>query len=368
MSRRTFMMLAHQYNPSKHWANGWFWSEKWDGIRAFWDGGITRGLFSDQVPWANTAKDARFKERPVATGLWSRYGKVIHAPSWWLDQLPKIPLDGELWSGHGFWQRTNSIVSRINPTDDWQMIKFMVLDYPPYQQILRNGVIKEIPNFEKELSGCEEWAMMKCEEEGVKFTDPLLRFELRYKRLLSAEIENDVVEITPQFMLSRQTPVMQKEIEYALQSVIDKGGEGIMLRHHSSFWVPNRVHELLKYKPFQDAEGKVVGYTWGRETDKGSRLLGKMGALVVEYEGKEFQLSGFTDAERELAYTKQALADYDRDQLPSINELGQEYEGGPVGWTIENPAFPRGSTVTFKYRELSDDGIPKEARYWRKGS
>jgi len=27
--------------------------------------------------------------------------------------------------------------------------------------------------------------------------------------------------------------------------------------------------------------------------------------------------------------------------------------------------FKRGQQVTFKYRELSDDGIPKEARYWR---
>ena len=28
--------------------------------------------------------------------------------------------------------------------------------------------------------------------------------------------------------------------------------------------------------------------------------------------------------------------------------------------------FKRGQTVTFKYRELTSDGIPKEARYWRR--
>jgi hypothetical protein len=28
--------------------------------------------------------------------------------------------------------------------------------------------------------------------------------------------------------------------------------------------------------------------------------------------------------------------------------------------------FKVGDVVTFKYRELSDDGIPKEARYWRR--
>ena len=31
---------------------------------------------------------------------------------------------------------------------------------------------------------------------------------------------------------------------------------------------------------------------------------------------------------------------------------------------ITNHTFPRGQ-VTFRYRELSDDGVPKEARYWR---
>jgi hypothetical protein len=33
--------------------------------------------------------------------------------------------------------------------------------------------------------------------------------------------------------------------------------------------------------------------------------------------------------------------------------------------TSGNHRFYLGSKVTFKYRELTDDGVPKEARYWR---
>ena len=45
----------------------------------------------------------------------------------------------------------------------------------------------------------------------------------------------------------------------------------------------------------------MVGFTSGRETHKGSRLLGKIGALIVDYQGKRLELSGLTDAEREFA-------------------------------------------------------------------
>ena len=44
----------------------------------------------------------------------------------------------------------------------------------------------------------------------------------------------------------------------------------------------------------------MVGFTSGRETTKGSRLLGKIGALIVDYQGKRLELSGLTDAEREF--------------------------------------------------------------------
>ena len=78
--------------------------------------------------FANTAKDARLLVQPIATGLWSRYAKPIHAPAWFLDQLPEIPLDGELYLGAGEFQELISIVKQHNPDGRWANVKYMVFD------------------------------------------------------------------------------------------------------------------------------------------------------------------------------------------------------------------------------------------------
>lgn len=128
-----------------------------------------------------------------------------------------------------------------------------------------------------------------------------------------------------------------------------------MVRHPRSLWAPCRSRQLLKIKGMLDAEAVVVGYTSGRETDKGSKLLGKMGALIVKYAGKCFELSGFTDEERTLA-------------PEGAFEFAASNPGKVLPDWIYNPNFPVGSTVSFKYRELTDAGLPKEARFWRKYS
>src|SRR5437868_6812014 len=60
---------------------GWWLSEKLDGVRAYWTG----------------------------TGFSSRLGNVFHAPAWFTEGLPAVPLDGELWLGRKQFQRTVSI-------------------------------------------------------------------------------------------------------------------------------------------------------------------------------------------------------------------------------------------------------------------
>ena len=97
----------------------------------------------------------------------------------------------------------------------------------------------------------------------------------------------------------------------------------------------------------------MVGFTSGRETARGSRLLGKIGALIVDYQGKRLELAGLTDAEREFAD-------------PSARQWATSNPGIDAPRWVEGKQFRLGQTVTFKYRELSDDGIPKEARYWRR--
>jgi hypothetical protein len=65
------------------------------------------------------------------------------------------------------------------------------------------------------------------------------------------------------------------------------------------------------------------------------------------------QLAGLTDTEREFA-----------DQLAA--QWATNNPGVDAPYWVQGRHFKVGQTVTFKYRELTDDGIPKEARYWRR--
>lgn len=134
-----------------------------------------------------------------------------------------------------------------------------------------------------------------------------------------------------------------------------------MLRRQRSRWQPIRSSDLLKVKKLQDMEGVVTGFTWGRRTELGSRHLGRMGALVLKLEnGRRLELSGFTDEEREVEEKGT------REMLDFVCVEAEANEGKDASSFYQPRHFPVGSVVTFKYRELSDDGVPKEARYWRK--
>jgi DNA ligase 1 len=81
---------------------GWLLSEKLDGVRAYWNG-----------------------ER-----FFSRLGNAFHAPSCFMDGLPTVPLDGELWMGRKAFQRTLSVVRRHDGGDQWREVRFLVFDAP----------------------------------------------------------------------------------------------------------------------------------------------------------------------------------------------------------------------------------------------
>ncbi len=115
-------------------------------------------------------------------------------------------------------------------------------------------------------------------------------------------------------------------LQARLDAVVAAGGEGLMLHRADAPYLTGRSDALLKLKPRLDAEATVVAHLPGR-----GRLTGMMGALLVETAaGVRFQLgTGFTDAER---------------RAPP----------------------PVGAQVTFVYRELTRDGVPRFASYWRR--
>ena len=361
--RREFLQLAHKYNPVKHDVAGWFISEKLDGTRCFWDGGLTRGMRTVDVPWASITdpKTGQLKKKikPVATGLWSRYGNPIIAPDDFLNQLPCCPLDGELWAGRGKFQLCRSICAGDDPDPRFlDQIEYAVYSCPPMAGIFQTGEIKNT-NMHRSIDFIliEQWVRQRLNGFGgdYRYLPPgsLFQDELQF---LERMLDNSLVSacyLHRQSKLIDVVDLASDQVEEHLQRVLDKGGEGVVLRDPRAPWIPKRNRGILKYKPFSDDEGVITGFTSGRKTNKGSKHLGHIGALILDYKGKRLELSGLTDVER--VFHSREMFDY-----------AKEHPGVDMPLTFSGVHFQVGQKVTFKYRELSDDGIPKEARYWRK--
>jgi len=98
------LLLANVYRPGMPLADYWV-SEKYDGVRGYWDGHTLR----------------------------TRGGETVAAPAWFTADWPATPLDGELWAGRGSFTQALSTVRSQNAGDAaWRQIRFMVFDLPAH--------------------------------------------------------------------------------------------------------------------------------------------------------------------------------------------------------------------------------------------
>ncbi|MGJ7572164.1 DNA ligase [Variovorax sp. RB2P76] len=215
--------------------------------------------------------------------LWTRGGERVVAPAWFTAPLPKQPLDGELWAGRGRFPHAVSTVRSQTPNDvAWHEMRFMVFDLPA---------------------------------QAGDFTARLAAL----RKLLPV---TDAPWVVP-------VPQERATTHEALQALLDKtvkmGGEGLMLHRGGSSYRGERNNDLLKVKPYEDAEARVVEHVTGK-----GRHASRLGALVVETaDGRRFKLgTGLTDAER--------------DNPPAI-----------------------GSWVTYRYNGTTANGLPRFARFMR---
>jgi DNA ligase-1 len=218
------LLLANVWNPSID-PTGWWVSEKYDGLRGYWDG----------------------------RKLWTRKGNLIHAPDYFLAELPRdVALDGELWIGYGKFEETASIVRSDKPDDRWKRIRFMVFDAPQAK-----GTFEERMQF-----------LRATLPEGNQFVRVVTQERCKGATQLLAERDR----------------------------VVRLGGEGLMLRQPTSAYEVGRSSTLLKVKPYDDAEATVIAHEPGT-----GKYAGKLGELRVRTDdGREFSIgSGFSDIQRE---------------------------------------------------------------------
>jgi DNA ligase-1 len=218
------LLLANVWNPSID-PTGWWMSEKYDGLRGYWDG----------------------------QKLWTRKGSLIHAPDYFLAELPRdVALDGELWIGHGKFEETASVVRSQTPDDRWKTVHYMVFDAPQAKATF---------------------------EQRMQFLRATILEENRFVRL----VKQERCQGAAQLLAERDR-------------VVREGGEGLMLRQPESAYETKRSPTLLKVKPYDDAEATVIAHEPGT-----GKYAGKLGALRVRTDdGREFSIgTGFTDADRQ---------------------------------------------------------------------
>ncbi|MGH8505163.1 MAG: DNA ligase [Stenotrophobium sp.] len=215
--------------------------------------------------------------------LWTRGGTPIAAPAWFTQGWPAVPLDGELWAGRGKFERASSTVRNTNAGDvAWRQMHLMVFDLPA---------------------------------QGGTFDARLAALRALFAKPMSATLR-----LVEQIHLDSPAALLAQR-----DAIVAAGGEGVVLHRGASLYRAERNDDLLKFKPHDDAEARVVGYTPGK-----GKYRGMTGAIEVERaDGLRFRIgSGLSDAER------------------------------------QHPP-PIGTMITYLYNGLTANGVPRFARFLR---
>jgi len=248
------LLLANVLGPKVD-VSKYLVSEKYDGVRAVWDGSVLR----------------------------FRSGNVVNAPKWFLSKLPTTPLDGELWIGRGKFDQLSGVVRKVVPiNEDWRQVSYRIFEQPDGA-----GSFEERVGRIQRIVASANFAQLQAVE----------HFRVGNRAALSAK----------------------------LKDVVDGGGEGLMLHLAEAPFTTGRSDVLLKLKPQADAEAVVLRHIPGE-----GKFAGMLGALEVKTpEGVVFRLgTGFSDAVRKAP--------------PKL-----------------------GATVTYRYRDVTKNGVPRFASYLR---
>jgi len=213
--------------------------------------------------------------------LISRQGFIFSAPAYFTQHFPAVALDGELWLARGEFDHLSAIVRSSKPSQEWKNIRYMVFDAPDHKG----------------------------------------KFQERYE-YLQALLSKDNMYI---YAVQQSKISTSRSLFLLLDKTVSEGGEGLMLHNIHSYYHAKRSDDLLKLKPFNDAEATVIAHHPGK-----GKFHVMMGSLHMRMpNNKEFRLgTGFTLAQR-----------------------------------INPP--PIGSKLTYRFNGFTKNGLPRFARFIR---
>ena len=275
---------------------GWYMSEKYDGYRCI----------------------AFYKEDKLV--FMSRASKEFNVPQWFKDAMPNpkllkdLNLDGEVWAGRENFQMMGTVRKKIPIDEEWIDLKYVVYDI--------DNTGESFLERQKDLIKIVKLTKMAWEKKKKDLPYP-------YNNLDCPLVYTEQKKVTS-----------IKRMETYYKSVIDEGGEGIMLKHPLCQYENGRSNNLLKYKPSFDREAIIVGYNPGK-----GKYTGHLGGFICKpLINRDTYMTVDNDPHHE--FTLSGMDD----------EIRKNYKS----------SHPTGTIITYECSGFTDKGLPRFGRYMRK--
>ena len=276
-----------EYNPPV----GWLLSEKYDGYRARFMGSPGGGK--------------RFM---------SRQNKLFHSPNWFKEAMPPgVNLDGELWVGREDFQKMGLVRKKKPEPQEWTIVKYIVYDLPDIDAPFSDR-IKELKKIVK--NNTLRWSIIR-----KNMGEPYASLECPIQ-------------------MATQTKVKSlTHLDELYQTILQKGGEGVMVKDPSSSYENKRSNYMLKYKPTFDAEAIIIDYKKGQGKYKG--MLG--GFICKQLTNHDTYMS----------------IDHNENHIFAMSGMDDD-----VRKTYKQ-THPIGTIISYECSGKTDTGKPRFARYVR---
>ena len=281
------MKVPREFKGKEYAPKDWLMSEKLDGLRA--------------------------RYNPDTKEFVSRNNKPYNASTWFINSMPKIHLDGELFWGRDEFQKMGAARKKVAIDEDWFNIKFYVYDAPEIKAefydryIALEELVKEVEDY---------WNS--------------------YKKTLGKKFEN----VTCPLVLTKHYEVESiEQMKEFYQKILNLGGEGIMLKNPWSDYENKRSNHLLKCKPDFDTEAIVIGHKDGT-----GKYEGKLGSFICK-----------------------PLINHDN-YMTIDNDMEHEFATSGMNDEVRDNyklTHPIGTIITFKCSGYTKSGKPRFARYLR---
>jgi DNA ligase-1 len=212
---------------------GWYWSEKYDGIKA----------------------------RYINGKLYTRAGQLLPAPDSFLAQLPQGNFDGELFLGNQQFFETAAL--RVKNHNVWQRVKYMIFDLIDFEKtwlerqiaLLECIIPSDVSEHEDEKN---DKTLSKSNTKQFSLSDNG-NLVLHCDRPIATQI----------YLVQWQEITSIAQLDTEFNRVIQQGGEGLVLADPQGKYIAGHSDCIVKYKAHNDNEAVVTDY----RCDENGRLV-----------------------------------------------------------------------------------------------